>query len=374
MRLLVTGGSGFIGTNLVRTCRSRGIDVCNVDVRAPRWAAQRDAWWEGDVTDSVLLGHRLRDFGATHLVHLAAVTDQSGDSMADYAVNVEGVRSVLSAVESAPGLQRAVFVSTRLVTPLGVVPESPFDYCPPNFYGRTKAIGEQLVRAHRGPIEWVLVRPTSIWGPWGEEPYRAFFLSLANGTYVHPGGERILKHYGYVGNTVHQLLRILVAPADRVHGRTLYLADPEPIEVGAFAALIRARMGLPPPRTVPVWALRALGAAGDLAQRARVLTAPPLTTERLRHLRTPMLYPMDELVEIVGDPAYTLVEGIDATLAHLRDTGALSLRAAAGRRSSAPQPPSPDSERVPQPRPLRERRRRREMVRPIGDEVDAGEA
>jgi nucleoside-diphosphate-sugar epimerase len=329
MRVLVTGGSGFIGTNLVSTCRLRGIDVLNLDVRPPRSAEQRDVWRESDVSDPALLRDLMGDFGATHLVHLAAVTDQSGASMAEYGVNVEGVRSVLAAADTRPGLQRAVFTSTRLVTPLGVVPESPLDYCPPNFYGRTKAIGEQLVRSHRGPLEWVLVRPTSIWGPWGEAPYRDFFLSLANGTYVHPRGDRILKHYGYVGNVVHQLLRLLVAPAERVHGRTFYLADPEPIEVGAFAALIRARMGLPPPRSVPVWALRGLGVAGDLARWTGVMTAPPLTTDRLRNLRTPMLYPMDELAEIVGDPAFTLTEGIDATLVHLRETGAIG--AGAGR-------------------------------------------
>jgi GlcNAc-P-P-Und epimerase len=321
VRLFVTGGSGFIGTNLVDACLERGVDVLNLDPRPPRSAAHRPTWVSGDVGDDVTLRERLREFGPSHLVHLAAVTDQGGASMADYAINVEGVRSVLSAAHAIPGLQRAVFVSTRLVTPLGVVPQCELDYCPPNFYGRTKAIGEQLVRAHRGDLEWVLVRPTSIWGPWAEQPYRNFFLSLAHGTYVHPRGGPIPKHYGFVGNVAHQLLRLLEAPAARMNRRTFYLADPEPVEVGAFAALIRERMGLPPPPSVPVWLLRAAARAGDIAQRTGAVRAAPLTTDRLRNLRTPMLFPMAELAEIVGAPRYTLVEGVDATIAHLRGQG-----------------------------------------------------
>jgi GlcNAc-P-P-Und epimerase len=321
MRLLVTGGSGFIGTNLVARCLEDGVPVCTLDPSPPKTAEHRPVWSAGDVTDRPTVEALLRDFRPTHLVHLAAETSQAGRSMTDYAVNVHGVETVLAALTAYGALTRAVLASTRLVTELGVVPVSDFDYCPPNFYGRSKVIGEQLVRAHRGPLEWVLVRPTSIWGPWGAEPYRPFFLSLARGTYVHPRGGPVLKHYGYVGNTVHQLLRLLEAPAADVHGRTFYLADPEPVEVGAFAELIRARMGLPPPRTVPLAVLRAVALGGDAARRTGVLGSPPLTSDRLRNLRTSMLYPMEELAAVVGKPAYTLEEGVDATIAHLEEQG-----------------------------------------------------
>jgi nucleoside-diphosphate-sugar epimerase len=54
----------------------------------------------------------MREFKPTHLVHLAAVTDQNGRSMADYASNTDGLRRVLEAATQYGGLQRSVFAST----------------------------------------------------------------------------------------------------------------------------------------------------------------------------------------------------------------------------------------------------------------------
>lgn len=316
-RILVTGGSGFIGTNLVERLRRNGSDeVRNYDLSAPRCAAHLDLWTVGDVETAETLLAVMREFEPTHLVHLAARTDLRGDSMLAYRANTDGVRVALEASTAYGRLQRSLYASSRLVCDLGITPISEYDYAPPNFYGRSKVVAEQLVRAHGGAGEWVIVRPTSIWGPWGAAPYRDFFLSLARGTYVHPAREAVRKHYGYVGNVAHQIDRLLVAPSDRVHGRTLYLADPEPVDVLTFATAIRRSMGLPPPRSVPVPLLRLIAAAGDVLQ-ATGIAEPPLTSDRLGNLRTPMLFDLEEVDRIVGALPYDLQEGIDQTVAHL---------------------------------------------------------
>lgn len=319
-RILVTGGSGFIGTNLIDLYNaSRSAEVVSYDHRKPRCHAHADRWAPGELLDTARLLSVMKELRPTHLVHLGARTDLDGRSMADYRSNTEGVRSVLDAVESYGTLERAIFTSSRLVCRLGERPTCDQDYCPPNYYGRSKVIGEQLVRAHRGGTEWVLVRPTSIWGPWGEAPYRDFFLSLARGTYVHPGRERIEKSYGYVGNTAFQIDRLLTAPAQRVSGRTFYLADP-PIEVGSFAAAIRRAMGLSEPRSVPVPLLRVLARSGDVL-RATGFCDLPISSDRLRNLRTTMLFDLDEMSDIVGPLPFTVDAGIERTIAHLRDVG-----------------------------------------------------
>ena len=344
-RILVTGGSGFIGTNLIeRYRRAEPTPVLNLDHREPRCPAHRDLWMQGDLLaapDVVL--DAMREFRPTHLVHLAARTDLEGSSMDDYSVNTDGVRIVLDRSSSYGGLQRSVFASSRLVCDLGEQPISELDYFPPNYYGRSKVIGEQLVRAHDHVSEWVLVRPTSIWGPWGQAPYRDFFLSLVRGTYVHPGHERVHKHYGYVGNTAFQIDRLLTAPATEAHGRTFYLADPVPIEVGTLAAAIRRTLGFSPPRSVPVALMHLIARSGD-ALKAAHIAEPPLTSSRLRHLRMDMVFDLTEIDALVGKLPFTTQDGIDETVAHLWEQGnlptsATGARAVHRRLYGGPQPP-----------------------------------
>ena len=79
----------------------------------------------------------------------------------------------------------------------------------PNLYGESKVIGEKLMRKSEISCDWVIVRPTSIWGPWFEHSYKTFFQVLNRGWYVQPGAEPITKPLGYVGNTVHMMKKIL---------------------------------------------------------------------------------------------------------------------------------------------------------------------
>jgi nucleoside-diphosphate-sugar epimerase len=319
-RILVTGGSGFIGTNLVGYLReAESTEVLSYDVRAPRCASHADCWVAGDLRKGDLV-RVLGDFQPTHLVHLAARTDLRGRSMREYSSNTDGVKALLDSLVACNSLERAIFASSRIVCDLGIEPSCDYDYCPPNHYGRSKVIGEQLVRAHSHASSWAIVRPTSIWGPWGGTPYREFFLSVARGRYVHPGRERISKHYGYVGNLVFQLDRLLMAPEELVHGRTFYLADFAPTDVLAFATAIRRELGLPPPRSVPVPLLKLLARSMDAIKAAGV-PDPPLTTSRFNNLRTTMLFDLDDVAGIVGALPFTLEQGVSATIAHLESQG-----------------------------------------------------
>ena len=55
MKILITGGSGFIGTNLVDYYRQKGWEVMNVDVREPKNKEARSCWTQCDITDLVAL-------------------------------------------------------------------------------------------------------------------------------------------------------------------------------------------------------------------------------------------------------------------------------------------------------------------------------
>lgn len=325
MRILITGGSGFIGTNLVEYFSRRGDLVLNWDVRPPRNMAHQSLWHRGDLHDAAGLKHLVRDFAPEVILHMAARTDLRDHSVDDYSVNTVGVENLVSSVTGVSSLKRLIFASSRLVCRIGYMPRDDEDYCPTTAYGQSKVIGERLVRsaADRLPCPWLIVRPTSIWGPWFDIPYKTFFLSIARGKYVHPGCRHILKSFGYVGNSIYQLQRLINAPSDSVYGKTLYLADYPPIDIAVMANTIQQELHVKPIRTVPVGLLKPAAWFGDLLKAAGV-QEPPLTSFRLNNLMTPMVHDLTDLQEIVGDLPVSMTEGVRITAEWLKSQGDIS--------------------------------------------------
>jgi nucleoside-diphosphate-sugar epimerase len=316
MRVLITGGSGFIGTNLVDAFLADGVEVLNLDLEPPRNAGHRDAWRPVSLFDPAALAAACREFAPTHFLHMAARTDLKGASVADYAANVQGLANTIDCIRQLDSLEMTVFASTRMVCRIGYQPRDEFDYCPSTPYGESKVIGERLVRESALETPWVMVRPTSIWGPWFDIPYRTFFDAVERGRFFHVRGANPRKSFGYVGNTVHQVRRLLAAP-DQVAGRTLYLADYPPLELREFAELVRAAFGARRLYTVPRAALVPLARAGDFA-RDHGWGEPPLTTFRLDNLLTEMTYDLTELKTVVGELPYSLPDGVRETVGWMR--------------------------------------------------------
>ena len=320
--VLVTGGSGFIGTNLIERLVELGIEVINIDTGPPRNPTHRDFWRQADILDPLAILSVIQSARPTGVIHLAARTDLRGSSIREYATNTDGTRNLLAALGSLNTAPRLIVASTRMVCKIGYQPQADDDYCPPNLYGESKVECEQVTRASGYPGTWLIVRPTSIWGPWFDVPYRDFFLAVAKGRYRHPAGKRIRKSFGYVENTVHQLLGLLAADREDIDGRLFYLADYEPIEVSDWAAQIQRVTGGPPIRPLPELALRAVALSGDLLKRAG-LKEPPLTRSRLDNLLTEMIYDLRAIEELVPSLPVPVDVGVGRTAEWLRGQGHL---------------------------------------------------
>jgi nucleoside-diphosphate-sugar epimerase len=319
-RVFVTGGSGFIGTNLVQLLSERGFEVVNFDRQPPRNPLHEKNYRAGDILDSEVLTSALQSFRPEFVVHLAARCDLDGASLADYAANTTGLRNVISAIGGVGSIRRAVFASSRYVHPTARQPKRDDEYAPFTYYGASKAEGEKIVRASGLNIPWLIIRPTSIWGPWFGVPYRGFFDAVRQGLYVHPRGERLYKTYGYVGNAVHQVNQLLAVPAELVHGRVFYVADYEPVEIMEMAEMIRECFEAPKVREVPLGILRAVAAAGDGARKLG-WNNPPMTSFRLANLRTQMVYDMSATREIAGLCPHSLREGVRSTVSWIKEHG-----------------------------------------------------
>jgi nucleoside-diphosphate-sugar epimerase len=325
--ILVTGGSGFIGTNLIGRLQAADQEVVNLDPAPPRNPEHRELWTNGDLLDPAATREVVQSVDPTQIIHLGARTDLEGQTESDYAANTVGTENLLGAAASVDPPPRLIAASTRMVCRIGYQPRSDRDYCPLNAYGESKVEMERIVRGSGYRGAWLLVRPTSIWGPGFGAPYRDFFLAVARGRYRHPAGGRILKSFGYEENTVHQILGLMQAAEARVTGRVFYLADYAPIEVFDWARRIQAETGGPAVRTLPIGILRAVAAGGDVLKRLG-WREPPLTSFRLNNLLTEMLYDLEPVRALVRDLPVSLDQGVERTVAWLRASGALDGRRA----------------------------------------------
>jgi nucleoside-diphosphate-sugar epimerase len=321
MRVLVTGGSGFIGTNLVQHYMVVGAEVMNLDFAPPCNRTHVAAWRNVDLRDRDSLLGAVAEFDPHIVFHMGARTDLGGRSVDDYSANVAGVVNLVDALRLLQNLRLAVFASTMLVCRIGYLPVDEFDYCPSTSYGESKVLGERIVRDRAGAtLPWVIVRPTSIWGPWFRAPYRDFFAAVQRGYFAQPKGVRVRRSYGFVLNNVFQLAT-LATLADRAEGglmhRTVYMADYKPVELMDWAELIRRETGAPKVRVAPMWLFRGAAIFGDILKRFGYQT-PPMSSFRLNNLLTEMVFDMSPLQETCGSTPYTLEEGVRITCDWMR--------------------------------------------------------
>jgi UDP-glucose 4-epimerase len=167
-RVLVTGGSGFIGRHVVGDLRGAGSTVRVVDLK-PHPDASVDLV-QGDIADRDVLEAAFEG-GFDGVVHLAAVTSvlrSMEHPELTFRTNVEGTHALLEAARAA-GVKSLVFASTNAVTgPMdapAITEQASLKPLTP--YGATKAAGEMLMSAYTSSygVRCVALRLTNVYGP-----------------------------------------------------------------------------------------------------------------------------------------------------------------------------------------------------------------
>ena len=314
MKVLVTGGSGFIGTNLMEYYLSKGVEVINLDIVPPKNPEHKSYWKKLDILDSEALRAEIVDVSPSHIINLAAHTGTTdrGKTLEQYVANFRGVRNLIEVARELPSLERIIFTSSMLVCRNGYQPQDETDYCPDTLYGESKMLGETIIRqGGELPFSWAIVRPTGIWGPWFGVPYKALFKVIQRGLYVHPAGANVYQSLGFVGNTVHQLDKLLQAPNHKVYGKTFYLADCPPINMRAWTELIRKAFRERKIPEIPIWTLKVVAAVGD-AMKLVGWDTPPLSSSRLKNMLTSFVFDLEPI--ITENLPYTLEEAVQLTV------------------------------------------------------------
>ena len=216
--VLVTGGTGFIGSHLVDALLARGASVVALTRRRPHAdredGAGRLRWIEGDVAGPSR-GWRPTERPVETVFHLAALTDLAAcrdDRAAAFAVNAEGVRRMVE-VARALGARRFVYVST-----LGVYGEPrylPIDEqhptAPIEAYAQSKLAGEAMTLAAGGHgIDVVIARSFNAYGPRQQRTMvvPSIVCQLIAGRDIQLENVEATRDFVYVEDVVQGLLRV----------------------------------------------------------------------------------------------------------------------------------------------------------------------
>ncbi len=288
MRIAVTGGTGFVGTEVVRTLLLAGHEL-RVVGRGVRQAPLPDGLrlTFGDVVTGAGLDGAFA--GADAVIHLTAIIRERGPQTFA-AVNAQGTANAVDAAARA-GVGRFVHLSA-----LGVDPDPDFPYL------ASKWQGEQAVRASQ--MDWVILRSSVIFGP-GD----GFFRQLAGALRVPspflliPGDGRARFQPIAVGDAARCLEAAVEEPARR--HQVYEIGGPQHLTLEEIMRAVAAATGrdwfLFSPRRplrLPVAALKPVAALMD-----RLLPNPPVTAQQLALLSRANATRLDAVPQAFGfDP------------------------------------------------------------------------
>ncbi len=316
MRILLTGASGFIGTNLLEDLVSKGYEVLNVDWKEPKILARRNLWKNVDITEYAPFEKACLDFNPDYIIHLAARTDLDGKTVDEYDANVTGVENLLKIVHKLPNLKKVIITSSKFVTRNGYQIKNQFDYCPHTVYGESKVETENKVWADKPQCDWCIIRPTSIWGPWFGVPYRNFFDIVMKHMYFHIGKIKCHKTYGYIGNSMYQIEQLLFTETPDEDNKVFYIGDEPAYEINEWADEIAGELGFKVP-TMPVWFVKCLAKFGDFLGVFHIHF--PMQSFRYGNMTNDGTNDMTNTYKIAPDMPFTRLEGVKATLAWMRE-------------------------------------------------------
>jgi GlcNAc-P-P-Und epimerase len=320
-KILITGGSGFIGSHFHSALSQTGDNtgnhgqIVNLDLLAPAFP-HTSAYVPGDVRD----GHSVLDALTQHpcdaIIALAAEHRDFGIAHDDYfRTNEHGTRMICEAAAKT-GVKKIVFLSSVAVYGGTSAPTS--EATPPapaTPYGASKLAGEAVLAA------WVkqdasrsvaVLRPTVVYGVNNRANMLRLLIQIDRNRYANIGRANNIKSIAYAENVVQAALFLLEAMRP---GMEIYnYADQQQMTVAEISTTIAAALGKRQPLSVPYALAYTMGLPFDLAIK---LTGRdlPVSTMRIKKLCTATHHKADKLAAAGFKPRFTNTEGLQRMVA-----------------------------------------------------------
>lgn len=326
MKILVTGGGGFLGQALCRGLRARGHEVASFNRgHYPELDAIGVAQLRGDLADrdAVIAAAD----GCEAVFHNAAKAGAWGPYEDYHRANVLGTRHVLDACRTHR-IGRLVYTSTPSVTHRATHPveglgadEVPYGEGFKAPYATTKTIAEkEVLAANDATLATVALRPRLIWGPGDNQLLPRLAERARTGRLRLVGDGHNLVDTTYIDNAAQAHFDAFdaLAPGAACAGRAYFISNGDPRTMRETINALLAAVGAPTvDRTVPFGLAYAIGAACEALWGALPLKGePPLTRFLAEQLVTPHWYDMGPARRDFG---YVPPVGFDEGLARLRE-------------------------------------------------------
>jgi nucleoside-diphosphate-sugar epimerase len=320
--ILVTGGTGLVGSHVIEQARQRG-DRVRALVRSPDAAKQLADWGAelvaGDLGEPASLKQAVE--GATVIVHCAAKVGDWGPTESYRTINVHGLEQLLLAAESAGTLKRFVHISS-----LGV-------YQARDHYGTdeteqpsttgidgytlTKVEAENLVLDHirEKKLPAVVLRPGFIYGPRDRSVLPRLLERVKSGVFAFLGPPDKLMNNTYVKNLVAAIF--LAIENDAAVGQVFNITDGRLVTKQEFVETAAKFAGYPvPTKIVPLGVAKLL--AKVLESVWKLLgkkEAPLLSNARIKFLGLNLDYCIDKARRELGyDPQIDYQQAMQETI------------------------------------------------------------
>jgi len=321
MRILVTGGGGFLGQALCRGLAARGHDVVSFNrgrYRALDALGVRQR--QGDLADrdAVLAAAR----GCDAVFHNAAKAGAWGSYDSYHRANVVGTGHVIAACR-AHGIRQLVYTSSPSVTHRATHPVAggtadtvPYGEHLKAPYAATKAIAERAVlAANDAHLATIALRPRLIWGPGDQQLLPRLAERARAGRLRLVGDGDNLIDTTYIDNAAQAHFDAFdrLAPAADCAGRAYFISNGEPRAARDMVNALLQAAGAPPvTKTLPFPLAYAVGAACEAAWTLLPLRGePPLTRFLAEQLATTHWYDMGPATRDFGYvPRVSIDEGL----------------------------------------------------------------
>ena len=328
MKVLITGGSGFLGRVTARVMRKAGCDVtilCRGDYGF--LADEGFSVIRGDICDRTFLLNSFNGFDEVH--HIASLTGISTVKNLFYKINVEGTRNVIDACLKNR-VRKLVYTSSPSVVFDGTSDEMVNESVPYpgtflNPYSETKAEAEKLVlnENSKGNLLTVSLRPHLIWGPEDTNLIPRLLDRALKGRLFIVGDGKNYADLTYVENAALAQLKASesLKEGSLVCGKAYFITNDEPVLLWEFINRILKGTGLDKvERYLPFRAAYMFGAGLESVYSLLKINREPVMTRFLAsQLATTHTYSVANAKDELGYiPKISMDEGLDKLFSYLK--------------------------------------------------------